>query len=79
MPSMSICLDFGQTFLAWEPHFCPDCREASIGVLPSEENFNCRSLHSAIVTSLQIVFYPSQSANARNGDLKVALFCRESY
>jgi hypothetical protein len=33
MPFRSICPDSRQTFLAWEPHFCPDCREAVTGII----------------------------------------------
>ena len=29
----SICPDFGQIFLAWEPHFCPNCFEALTGII----------------------------------------------
>ena len=43
MPSRSICPDSRQTFLAWEPQFCPDCREALIGIIRGPGGEECRS------------------------------------
>ena len=33
VPFRSICLDSRQTFLVWEPHFCPDCQQTLIGII----------------------------------------------
>jgi hypothetical protein len=33
VPFRSICPDSRQTFLVWEPHFCPDFREALTGII----------------------------------------------
>ena len=33
VPFRPICPDSRQTFLVWEPHFCPDCWETLIGII----------------------------------------------